>query len=180
MAGVDGLVKSVSYYLKVTDTTLENGTAADTAVLNELMVTEESVDLPTPALDTFEDDKENKGVEQGGLALRSGAGKGVYHGNQTSNQPPCVNTHLIYASNHHPRAGGQIKHLTKSVKLTKVMVSERVKILFPSDGHTPAVKPELPTIADKATNELAMFSFDASKTIKVIRGHRAREEIGSY
>lgn len=60
------------------------------------------------------------------------------------------------------------------------MVSERVKILFPSDGYTPAVKPELPTIADKATHELAMFSFDASKTIKVIRGYRAREEVGSW
>ena len=45
MAGVDGLVKSVSYYLKVTDTTLENSTAADAAVINEPMVTEESVDF---------------------------------------------------------------------------------------------------------------------------------------
>ena len=104
MAGVDGLVKSVSYYLNVAATPEESGNddaAADTAVLNEPMVTEESIDFPTPALDNFEDDAENNGVEQGGLAIRSGDNNGMCHGNLTSNQPPCGNTHLIYASNHH-------------------------------------------------------------------------------
>lgn len=104
MAGVDGLVKSVSYYLNVAATTEESGNddaAADAAVLNEPMVTEESIDFPTPALDNFEDAAENNGVEQGGLAIRSGDNNGIYHGNLTSNQPPCGNTHLIYASNHH-------------------------------------------------------------------------------
>ena len=67
MAGVDELVKFVSYYLKVADTNQENGTTADAAMLNEHMVTEESVDSPTPALDAFEDDKENNRLEQGGL-----------------------------------------------------------------------------------------------------------------
>ena len=68
MAGVDGLVKFVSYYLNGAATTEESGNddaAADAAVLNEPMVTEESIDLPTPALDNFEDDTENNGVEQG-------------------------------------------------------------------------------------------------------------------
>ena len=70
--------------------------------------------------------------------------------------------------------------VANTVKLTKEIATQRVAKLFPGDSSTPEVKPELPAVADKPTNELAILVFDASKKIKVIRGRRAREEVGGY
>ena len=66
------------------------------------------------------------------------------------------------------------------VELTKETVTKRVTELFPGDNPSPAVKPELPAIAGKPTKGLAMLTFDASKTIKGVKGLRAREEVGGY
>ena len=60
------------------------------------------------------------------------------------------------------------------------MVVLRVKELFPGDESAPAVPPRVPAVAEEATNDLAVLTFDAAKKIKVIRGRRAREEVSGY
>ena len=65
-------------------------------------------------------------------------------------------------------------------QLTAPMVVLRVKELFHGDESAPAVPPRVPAVAEEATNDLAVLTFDAAKKIKVIRGRRAREEVSGY
>ena len=67
-----------------------------------------------------------------------------------------------------------------SVKLTKEIVNQRVTELFPSDNTSPAVKPTIPAVVNKPTKGFAVLTFQASSTIKVVKGQRAREEVGGY
>ena len=56
----------------------------------------------------------------------------------------------------------------------------RVAELFPGDNTVPAAKPVLPAIVQTTTNALCTHVLDAAKTIKVIRGSRAREEVSGH
>jgi hypothetical protein len=64
--------------------------------------------------------------------------------------------------------------------LAATTVNARAHELFPGDEALPAVKPALPAVAGKPTNDLAILSFDAAKKIKVIRGVRAREFVTGF
>ena len=72
------------------------------------------------------------------------------------------------------------KPMTKSVPLTIMIATQRITKLFPSNAPIPAVKLELPAVVCTPDNELAILCFDAGKTIKVIKGQRAREEVVGY
>ena len=58
-------------------------------------------------------------------------------------------------------AGGQLEQAT--VKL-------RAAELFPAGATVPAVKPRLPAVVEKPTNELATVAFAASKGVQLVRG----------
>jgi hypothetical protein len=64
--------------------------------------------------------------------------------------------------------------------VTLPFAKQRVKELFPGDESVPADKPELPPIVQTVTNDLCTVVFDAAKTITVIRGRRAREEVSGH
>ena len=74
MSEVESLAKDVSSNLTVAATIEEDGTddaLANFTVIDQPMTTEEATDVPRPADDAFEADKENNGVQHGGLQRRS-------------------------------------------------------------------------------------------------------------
>ena len=81
MAGVDGLIESVSYHLAVADTTEEStldDATANFTVLDEPMDTEEATDSSTLGLANFTSNEENNGPHRGGQHLRSGDCQGIF------------------------------------------------------------------------------------------------------
>ena len=85
MAGVDGLVKPVSYYLAVADATKEStldDATANLTVLDEPMDTEEATDSSTLG---FTSNKENNEPHHGGQPLRSGDCQGMFSHSLPSN-----------------------------------------------------------------------------------------------
>ena len=73
MSEVESLAKDVSSNLTVAATIEEDGTddaLANFTVIDQPMTTEEATDVPRPADDAFEADKENNGVQHGGLQRR--------------------------------------------------------------------------------------------------------------
>ena len=139
-----------------------------------------SNDVPKPLTVHFKGDKENNRVQHGDFHTRSSASQGMFSRYLPSNQPNLSNTHLISASNHYVQVWDDDKPMAKSVPLTIMIATQRVTKLFPSNAPTPAVKPELPAVVCTPDNELAILCFDAGKTIKVIKGQRAREEVVVY
>ena len=104
MSEVESLAKDVSSNLTVAATIEEDGTddaLANFTVIDQPMTTEEATDVPRPADDAFEADKENNGVQHGGLQRRSGDPQDVCRRNLPSNQPPCGSNNPISAPNHH-------------------------------------------------------------------------------
>ena len=81
MAGVDRLVKSVSYYLAVAETTEEStldDATANLTVLDEPMDTEEATDSSTLGVANFTSNQANNGPHHGGQQLQSGGCQGMF------------------------------------------------------------------------------------------------------
>ena len=157
-----------------------NSGADQASVIDEAMDTSEPVVEPSCVSHDFEADKENISVERSSSASRSSASH-VLQGRDQSEQDGLdedsrskMADSLAAADRAADGAAGTAAGLTADA------VNQRAAELFPSGATMPAVKPALPPVLEKPTNELARLSFGAANSVSLVRGVLAREEAAAH
>ena len=145
-------------------------------LIDEPMDKIESAILPSTARADFEADKENINVERSPAAPRSSGDQALKNPDQLQQDgleedSGSKKADSLAAAG---RAAGGVAG--RMAGLTAESVNERAEELFPSGATMPAVRPVLPPVVEKPTNELARLSFGAANSISLVRGVLAREE----
>jgi len=112
-------------------------------------------------------------------AARSGAADTRSDPIQSPEWAPPSNNHPQSTSNRSPGEPSGTA-ISTDWRLDLVSVKQRAAELFPGGTAVPAAKPRRPAMVGKATNELASLVFDGSKSVTLIRGQLAREEVAGY
>jgi hypothetical protein len=139
-----------------------------------------SAEVRNAAVAAFEAGGDGNRDEQECPTARSRVNGDVICRPQLLDPPSAADNHPLLASTHQLPYGalGASVHLDSS--LTPILVRQRAAALFPAGNLVPAVKPELPAMVEKPTNELVALVYDAIKDVTLTRGQLAREEVAGY